>query len=180
MTPLINTEKSRGIFPKFLYKRITLNEETCRYTYKIDQSYGFFIRRILSKYPGFVQTYQSGVPYALTPASTVKVELLDIANNRVYQPSPYLVNLISTPGGHNAEMTDSAKDSPRYSSILNYLMRYGDLLYIQITGQRQLTEIMVPGTETPVSVDSFWNPGYIDICVCGYYVPETSFVDMKG
>lgn len=186
---LINIKELGGIFPHIIYQRIQVNNPEMFYAEKIPMSYGYIIRRIFIKYPSKVAPLPAVDPEAFFYAPRLKLEFLEISSHKVRQPSPLPIDLFSSPvmsgdsymatapspvDNEGFGLNNSASGTIRYSSILNYLLVYGDQVWLRITEQVLQTEVIL---STPVT---FWNPGYIDLIVDGYMVPEEKFSVTKG
>jgi hypothetical protein len=166
---LFNLEAEELTAPYFIYKRLPLSHFREYYTFQISYGFGFLLRRLAAKYPETV----SG---STVQSDDLKLEFFDNANYTARQPAAFSLALISTPGKDGAKMyaapqpadasgynlNFSAAPYPKSSGTLNFLYKYGDVLRIDITGQRL----------DPVS--GLWVPNYLDLLLKGYYVPELS------
>jgi hypothetical protein len=186
---LISLKDLRGIFPHYFYQRIRVDAPSLFFAEKIPLSYGYVVRRVWIKYPSYVNIDIGEGQIFKVAAPELKLEFLEIASGKTRQPSPLPVSLISSPASNGESymstapspvdqqgfgMNNSASGSIKYSSILNYLLQYGDQVWIKFTGQN--LQSIIEGVE----VTPFWNPGFIDIIVEGYMVPENKFDVTKG
>ena len=190
----IDVKNTSRIFPRFPYKRIPVNAQTAQFSFQLDKTYGYFIRRLYVKYP--FKTLVTDVEEVLSFYSVgpvVRLEITDVGNNKKLDSTPYPVELIATPGSHNAYQAaapdpfngdgynlNNSATPPKYSIIQNQLMAYGDILWLTFSGMEYQTTARDPDSGTEYSIIPVWNPGYIDVLVCGYYVPEPSFISMQG
>jgi hypothetical protein len=122
----------------------------------------------------------------------LELEILDNANNNPRQPSPLKVDLLSSPGKsmsyyRNAPSpVDNAgyginfsSNQTFFSSTLNFLYRYNDLISLTFSNISTVTQVIGP-TGAAYTVPAFFSPSYIDVVLEGYYVPEKAFDLWQG
>ena len=257
---LITLKNIDGIFPKFIYKRLRVDNVKMNFFHKIDYGFGYLLRRIRVKYPdqdsaaitganfdawAAETTYAEGaiiyVPslstlanpplfvctvagdsgaaepaWSVLPGSTtaddtatwtaydpaldfghyvndLDLEILDNANNNPRQPSPVKVDLMTSPGragtiyrnaadpvDQNGYGINFSANPALFSSTLNFLYRYNDLIQITFSNIEIVDQVISPYDGTPAAVTPFYSPRYIDLVLEGYYVPEKAFDLWKG
>jgi hypothetical protein len=185
----INIKELTGIFPHYFYQRIQVDGKEVFFAEKIPMSYGYIIRRLWIKYPSVSYPLEGYEDVAISIAPALKLEFLEIGSGKARQPSPLPVELISSPVNNGFSyqavcpfpvddkgfnLNNSAAGSVRYSPILNYLLMYGDQVWIKFSGQEYRTA--AGGMDVP----AFWSPGFIDLVVEGYMVPDNKFAVTKG
>lgn len=122
----------------------------------------------------------------------LSLEVLDHANNTPRQPSPVKVDLLTSPGragsiyrnapspaDNDIFSVNFSSNQPLFSSTLNFLYRYGDLIEITFSGIETVTQLTGPGGIL-VTVPAFYSPSFIDVVLEGYCVPEKAFDLWKG
>lgn len=124
--------------------------------------------------------------------SDLDVEIIDQANDNPRQPSPVKIDLMSSPGRAGTlfknvnvpaltgvrEIAWTANQA-LFSSTLNFLYRYNDLIFITFSNIEYVSSIVAPDGNSHV-VTPFYSPSYIDVFLEGYYVPEKAFDLWKG
>jgi len=256
---LISLKAMEGIFPKYAYKRIKVEHFWEYFSFKIDFSFGYLLRRLRIKYPSVIPaprdvytawtnganvaggawfipsanyagtkgyiiytTLAGGITggaepawpiqigatvidntvtwIAVDPASVwckqvndIKIEIFDNANNFVRQPEPHVVELFSTPGKQNSFIRPAPQpydqsgygvnfsaNAPLFSSTLNFLYRFGDIVWIKFSEFERVTQLNDPNGDPAQLTSPFWSPNYIDVFLEGYYTPEKAYEAWKG
>lgn len=107
----------------------------------------------------------------------LNLEFIDNANYLNRQPEPVQADLIGTPAQENNFLIEAPQPAdfdlyglnwntptpPTMTAPLNYLYKYGDVIKIQITGQKARTPF------DPSKI--LWTPNFIDLMLIGYYCP---------
>ena len=265
---LITLKNIDGMYPRYLYKRLTVDNPKMNFFYKIDYGFGYLLRRIRVKYPDLNQPVLAAPPLvptteftpwtalavyvagdivydpalvasmknppvfmctvggaagAAAPAwnmlrggttpdgagllawqtldlaedcghfvSDLDVEIIDQANDNPRQPSPVKIDLMASPGRAGTLFKNVnvpgltgtreiawTSNQALFSSTLNFLYRYNDLIYISFSNIEYVSSIIAPDGNSHV-VTPFFSPSYIDVMLEGYYVPEKAFDLWKG
>ena len=119
-------------------------------------------------------------------------EILDNANNNPRQQEAIPIDLMSSPGRTgsiyrkaplpvdlNGYGVNFSANQSLFSSTLNFLYRYADIIWITFSNIESVTSIITP-TGSVKTVPAFFAPGFIDVVLEGYYVPEKAFTMWKG
>ena len=184
MAVKIDLQTAKDTLPYFIYKRIPIAHFREYFTFRIDYGFGYLLRSVRVKYPelspAFSNILASSVPGSGVTAGTMQLEFFDQANFKARQPLPFPARLISTPGSDKSlqyaapspvdadglNVNLSAAPEIKSVSNLNFLYKYGDVIRIDITGQ--------------VYSGGKWSPYFMDLQLCGYYVPQKSLAMYGG
>lgn len=122
----------------------------------------------------------------------LKAEILDNANNTPRQQETIPIDLMASPGrtgsiyrkapspvDQNGYGINFSSNQALFSSTLNFLYRYADIIWVSFSNIESVTSIITP-TGATKTVPAFWAPGFIDVVLDGYYVPEKAFTMWKG
>lgn len=149
----VNLEIAAQVQPYFYYKRLTLTHYREYFIFKIDNSYGYFLRAISTGWPAINA-------HGYSP--DLNLEFFNKSQLKARQLEPVPAILLSTPSGLGTKpalLPASVPANIRGSrKILNFFYPYGDTVEIHITGQDTT------------------NPEYIDLVLEGYYVPDKSLL----
>jgi hypothetical protein len=182
MAVRINLDIARDVFPLVIYKRLQVGHYREYFTHQIDYGFGYLLRYVRIKYPAYAPVKPdlvTALPVGRFDSEKIVLEFFDAASFKARQPAPFTAELISSPGAdgcyamtapaavdqYGFGVNFSATPTPLSTSYLNFLYKNGDTIRIDITGQSYNGSIFAPG--------------FIDIALFGYYIPERS-IEMNG
>lgn len=171
---IVNTDLAQEVLPYSIYDRIQTAHPKEYFTFKIEYSFGYWLRHIKLKYP---ERLDPTTHAAYQFSKEIKLEIFDNANYRARELDAFTGILISSPGKEGCQKYTAANPvdnnafsvefsaTPAIKSVsnLNFLYKYGDVIKIDISGMEYN------------ATDGAWQPQYIDIFLEGYYVPKRIF-----
>lgn len=167
----INLDVVRQSSPFFIFWERVLTHGIEDFTYTLSYGFGYFLRRIVTRYDG-VNTATGKL------APPLYIEFVDNWNNRARQVQPIPLPLLSTPNnGGNTEHeiqsvtphTFTVKTGKSSEKILNYYHPYNDVIRFSIRGGG-----------TPMSTYPAIVYPSIQIMFDGYYCPDEKYSAVFG
>ena len=110
------------------------------------------------------------------------IEFIDNANYLQRQPEPVYMDAIGTPASDRVILTEAPRpvdqdgyglnfntpNPPTVAATLNFLYKYGDIITIRITGQKQ---------DASAYLNPIWTPNFVDLFLLGYYCPSGTLIN---
>lgn len=146
------------ITPFFFYKRVLFGDKIEDIIFTVDYGYDYFLNEFSYRCAEFNDSLQK-----------LKIELIKGARSRSLQNQAYFARLVSTPGNSNGVVyttAPSAVDQDAFgvnatATPLENRVRYSEPYLYSENIQIKLSWDTVPD-----------QPGYVDLLLCGYNVPE--------
>jgi len=167
----INLEIAKQCLPYFIFQRIEFSHYREYFFQKIDHGYGYFLKRVIFRYPERYDLLQAQV---LTPQINFEFFLKSYYKSRQVDPIPG--RLLSTPSNHGVSgaaplpvdnnifsVCFTAGERKSYKR-LDWLYPYSDTIEINITGQdagmlsrtHQYVDIVLDGYLVPSQESKLW------------------------